>query len=334
MRVMITRGKDCRPNGWIDYDIGVGKQRKTKTKKNDPDAVRKAILYHFCRLQLPGISLSPAQFENQLQRAYQVYHAKEGTAALWARFLDNLHFLDWYLASACLEGDPRAWEYLFAARAGRSDCLLIDALRARAARLYPRDEERQENAVTDFWGVLLVSQSPDSPPILARHDGQRPLVPWLIRVFQNWHVSKLRNRHESHPFPECDVTLPLPQEEDGRWHDVFRSAARESFKEFTENEILILGLRLRYRMSQREVAALLGVHEGTISRQTTQLRDRCLEAIGRRLVEEGWTGDDLSGLVLNEMGSLLMDEPRLAANQLARLLARRGRGLPKDPGRE
>jgi RNA polymerase sigma factor (sigma-70 family) len=310
----------------------VSKQRKTKIKKSDPEDARKALLYHFCRIHLPGISLNPTQFESQLQRAYQVYCAKEAVSASWARFFDSLHILDWYLASACLEGDPRAWQYLFAARAGRSDCLLIDALRARAARLYPRDEERQENAVTEFWGVLLVSQPPDSPAILARHDGQRPLVPWLIRVFQNWHVSKLRHRHEIHPFPESEVTLPLPQEGDGRWHDIFRSAARESFKEFTENEILILGLRLRYRMSQREVAALLGVHEGTISRQTTQLRDRCLEAIGRKLVEEGWTGEDLSGLVLNEMGSLLMDEPRLSADQLARLLARRGRGLPKDAG--
>jgi RNA polymerase sigma factor (sigma-70 family) len=312
----------------------VSKQRKSRSREPDLYAARKALLYHFCRLQLPGVPLNPTQFENQLQRAYQVYQAKEGDAASWDRFLDHLHVLDWYLASTCLEGNPRAWEQLFASRAGRSDCLLVDALRARAARLYPRDEERQENAVTEFWGLLLVSQTPGTPPILARHDGQRPLVPWLIRVFQNWHVSKLRHRHAVHSFPESDLSLPLSQEGDGRWHEVFRDAAREFFKELTENELLILGLRLRYRMSQREVATLLGVHEGTISRQTTHLRDRCLEAIGRRLVEAGWTGEDLSVLVLNEMGSLLMDEPRLAADQLARLLARRGRALPKDQALE
>jgi hypothetical protein len=81
-------------------------------------------------------------------------------------------------------------------------------------------------------------------------------------------------------------------------------------------------------MSQREVAKLLGVHEGTISRQTSHLRDRCLEAIGKRLVAQGWTGDDLSGFVLTEMGGLLMDEPRLAADQLARSLAQRGKAVP------
>jgi hypothetical protein len=195
-------------------------------------------------------------------------------------------------------------------------------------RLYPRDEERQDSAVADFWGHLLVSETPGSVPVLARYDGQRPLLPWLIRVFQNWHISQLRQRGGVQPLPEEDVALPLPAEADGRWHEAFCLAARDSFKELTDNEILILGLRLRYRLSQREVAHLLGVHEGTISRQTAHLRDRCLDAISQRLVAQGWTGDDLSGFVLNEMGNLLMDEPRLSADQLARTLAARGKMLP------
>ena len=124
------------------------------------------------------------------------------------------------------------------------------------------------------------------------------------------------------------MALPLPSEPDGHWHEAFCVAAREYLKELTDSELLILGLRMRYRMSQREVAQLLGVHEGTISRQTTHLRDRCLEAISQRLVAQGWTGEDLSDFVLREMGHLLMDEPRLSADQLARLLAARGKSLP------
>src|SRR5262249_11087119 len=117
-------------------------------------------------------------------------------------------------------------------------------------------------------------------------------------------------------------------EPDSRWQEAFRLAAQHYFKELTENELLILGLRLRYRMSQREVANLLEIHEGTISRQTARLRDRFLESVSRRLRDQGWAGDDLSGFVLNEMGSLLLDEPRLSADALAALLAARGRHLP------
>ena len=91
--------------------------------------------------------------------------------------------------------------------------------------------------------------------------------------------------------------------------------------------MLLLGLRLRYRLSQREVAHLLGIHEGNVSRQTARLRDSCLEAISAALAEQGWTGDDLSGFVLKEMDSVLLDEPRLAADRLAALLAARGKSL-------
>ncbi len=299
-----------------------------RARTTDQGQQTRLLLYHFCRMQLPAVSLAPSKFESHLRRTYDLYRAKSPSAASWQSYLDNIYPLDWFVACACLEGDRPAWDYLFAARAGRSDCLLVDALRARAVRLYPRDEERQDNAVTEFWSHLLVSETPGSVPILARYDGERPLVPWLIRVFQNWHISQLRHRTGVQPLPEDDLALPMPAEADGRWHEAFCLAARDCLKELTDNEILILGLRLRYRLSQREVAALLGVHEGTISRQTTHLRDRCLEVIEQRLQAQGWTGDDLSSFVLNEMESLLMDEPRLSADQLARLLRARGKKLP------
>jgi RNA polymerase sigma factor (sigma-70 family) len=305
------------------------KSQKTGDELRTTDhGLRTKLLYHFCRLQLPAVELSPEQLGKHLQRTFELYRVKDSAQASWEHYLNNLYPLDWFIAVACLEGSRQAWETLFAARASRSDSLLVDALRARAVRLYPRDEERQDSAVTEFWSHLLVSETPGSVPVLARYDGQRPLVPWLIRVFQNWHISQLRQRTGVQALPEDDVALPLPAEADGRWHEAFCLAAREYLKELNDTEALILGLRLRYRMSQREVANLLGVHEGTISRQTSHLRDRCLEAIGQRLVAQGWTGDDLSGFVLTEMGGLLMDEPRLSADQLARALAARGKALP------
>ena len=288
------------------------------------------VLYHFCRLQLPAINLPSATCDRHLQRTFSLYQTKAGAAAAWPGYLDNLYPLDWFVACACLEGNALAWEHLFAARAGRTDCLLMDALRARAARLYPRDEERQESAVNEFWGHLYVAETQGSLPILARYDGQRPLVPWLIRVFQNWHVSLLRRRAGVQALPEDDLALPLPSNGEGRWHDAFCQAARECLGQLKDAELLILGLRLRYRLSQREVAALLDMHEGTVSRRTDHLRDRCLDFIGKRLLEQGWTGDDLSEYVRTEMQSLLLDDPRLSVDHLAHLLAAYGKTLPSE----
>jgi RNA polymerase sigma factor (sigma-70 family) len=294
-----------------------------------------ALLYHFCRLRLPAVPLPVPVFERHLRRAFEMNRAKraaKGETTAWETFLENLHAVDWFLSCACLEGQPCAWEMLFAARANRTDCLLIDALRLRAVRLFPRDPERQEEAVTDFWGYLLAGEHEGSLPILARYDGQRPLVPWLIRVFQNKHLSEMRHRHGLQPLPEDELgerDLPFANPGHERWHDEFRQAAREWLDGLSEQEVLILGLRLRYRLSQRETASLLGIHEGNISRQTARLRDRCLEQIGDHLRTLGWTGDDLSAFLFTEMDSLLLDEPRLSADRLAALLAARGRALPK-----
>ncbi len=300
------------------------------------NSVHATLLYHFCRLRLPQVNLPAAVFEGQLLRAFDMYRvkrAREKVEATWDAFVDNLHALDWFIACACLERLEEGWRALFHARANRTDALLIDALRLRAVRLFPRDAERQEEAVAEFWGFLLAGQSDGSLPVLARYDGQRPLAPWLIRVFQNKHLSELRHDRGKHVLPEDDLDdrdLPFPANGDDRWHEEFRQAAREWLCELPDNEALILGLRLRYRLSQREAAAVLGINEGNVSRQTAKLRDRCLERIGRRLQELGWTGDDLTGYVLKEMDTLLLDEPRLSADRLAALLAARGKKAVGD----
>jgi RNA polymerase sigma factor (sigma-70 family) len=292
-----------------------------------PPAARTALLYHYCRMQLPAVVLPFPRFLTHLGRTFQLFAAKSPAGLTWDAYLNQLYVLDWYLCCGCLENDNRAWEALFATRTGRSDVLLIDALRARAVRLYPRDEEKQEAAVTEFWSHLLVSETPGSVPVLARYDGQRPLAPWLIRVFQNWHVSQLRSHTGGQTLPEDDLALPLPDKGDVRWHDTFVSAARDWLATLSEQEVLLLGLRWRYRLSQRDISHLFGVHEGTISRQTDKLRDRCLDQIGKRLTAEGWTGDDVEGFILTELGSLLMDDPKLSADQLTAMMARRGKAI-------
>jgi RNA polymerase sigma factor (sigma-70 family) len=288
------------------------------------------LLFHFCRMQLPSVTLARDRFDYHIARTFQIYQPKVAEPLTWAAYLDTLYPLDWAVGAGCLDGQDAAWELLFAARTGRTDCLLVDALRARAVRLYPRDEERQETAVTEFWSGLIVPEHEGSPPVLARYDGQRPLAPWLIRVFQNLHLSRLRQHGGAQALPDDDIAMPLPTppKEEARWHETFIAAAGDWLSQVTESELLILGLRWRYKMSQREVANLLGVHEGTISRQTDKLRDRALELIGGRLVEEGWTGDDLEQFILTELGALLTDEPRLSADQLGRLLAAKGKSVP------
>ena len=198
---------------------------------------------------------------------------------------------------------------------------------ACAVRLFPRNEEQQDKAVTEFWGFLLAGEREGSLPILARYDGQRPLVPWLIRVFQNKHLSDLRQRQRHSALPDDDLDerdLPLPTR---RRRPLARGVPPGGPR-------LARGPAGQRSADPRPAPALspqpargrqlLGIHEGNVSRQTTKLRDHCLEHIGQRLHELGWTGDDLSDFILKEMDSLLLDEPRLSADRLAALLAQEG----------
>ena len=298
------------------------------------DRGRVMLLYHFCRLQVPAVSLSELTYQTHIGRTFGIFLAKSNEPVSWSTYLEGLYAVDWAICVGCLMGINAAWEILFAARTGRSDCLLVDALRSRAVRLYPRDEERQETAVTEFWSNLIAAESEDRLPILARYDGQRPLTPWLIRVFQNWHLSKLRHHSGLTALPDDEIALPLDStpatDTATRWHEAFVGAARGWLTSLTDDEHLLLGLRWRYRMTQREVAHLLDLHEGSISRRTDKLRDRALEQIGVQLVAEGWTGTDLEAFILTELGALLTDDPRLSANHLGNLLAAKGKQLPAE----
>jgi RNA polymerase sigma factor (sigma-70 family) len=295
----------------------------------EPDRHRRTLLYHSLRLQFPRVPLARDRFDAHLDRTFELFRLKAETPPTWPSYFDGLYSFDWAVCVGCLEGVEAAWELLFAARMGRSDSLLVDALRARAVRLYPRNEEKQETAVAEFWSGLIASESEQTRPVLARYDGQRPLAPWLVRVFQNWHLSKLRKGSGAIALPDDDLAVPLPTmpREEMRWHELFVAAARDWLDSVPDSERLILGLRWRYKMSQRDVANLLGVHEGTISRQTDKLRDKAFEAIGDRLVKDGWAGDDLERFVLTELGGVLTDDPRLSADELSRLLARKGKAL-------
>lgn len=297
------------------------------------DRARVMLLYNFIRLQLPGVRITEMMFLTHLERSFRIYIPKTPGPITWSAFLEGLYAVDWAVCIGCLEGQNPAWEILFNARTGRSDCLLVDALRARAVRLYPRDEERQDTAVTEFWSNLIAPESDNVLPVLARYDGHRPLAPWLIRVFQNWHLSKLRQSSGVTALPDDDYAVPMdhsPVAADpaGRWHEVFVQAARDWLGSIGDEERLLLGLRWRYRMSQREAAKLFDLNEGTLTRRTDKLRDRALEAIGNKLVEDGWTGENIEEFILTELGAILTDDPRLSADNLGRILAAKGKALP------
>lgn len=282
----------------------------------------------FARIHYPRLSLPLDHALLHLKRCADLYNRKAQSKGLPEHgLLDGLVVLDWYLAIACLEKKSEAWEELFRSRAGRADFLLIDALRQRSHALFTGDTTRQEEAVAEFWGFLLTGDGADSEPVLAKYDGRRPLVPWLIRVFHNLHLSRLRKSKHDKSLPEDEADNSYwhaPELSDERWHQEFRLAAQDWIEDLTAQERLLLGLRIRYRLSQRETASFLGIHESNVSRLTDRTRDKFHASMEPKLRQAGWNGDDLAGFIQTEMESLILDSPQLSSDQLAGLLAKKG----------
>lgn len=286
------------------------------------------LLYHFCRYQRPQVLVRFREFQNHLVHMF-TRATRVQPELTPERFQANLHLLDAYLVMGCLERLPAAWELLFAARAGRSDRLLVDALRGHAVRFFPQNEAQQEEHVNDFWSHLVVPDQAEGLALLQKYDGQRPLVPWLIHCFRNHVITRERKHKHQEPLPELDLRDPHPpQGHEARWADLFADAARAWLSQVTEEELALLGLRWRYRLSQREVAKVFGIHEGNIAKRIDKLRDRALDVIGQEMEAGGWVGNDLQSYILREMDSLLLDDQRLTADNIGRLLKKLGKHSP------
>jgi RNA polymerase sigma factor (sigma-70 family) len=297
---------------------------------------RTEALYYYLRFQLPEVRLDLPRYRQHLYRTYTRNRTTAKQAARsWSEYLDHLYGVDWYVCCGCLERQRAAWQVLFATRTGRSDRLLIDALRAHAARFYPGNEHDQESCVSEFWSLLLVPPQDDSLPVLERYDGQRPLAPWLVTVFRNWLISRLNHTRHSFSYDD-ELTVPPGSEAPAirdRWSEVFTAAAHDWLAGLDDRQILLLGLLWRYRLDQRSAAKLIGIHEGNISKRLTKINDQLRSQVGAAMRAEGWEGEDseLGEYILREMAAVLLDAPRLSAAYLGQLLAREGKSLPPLP---
>jgi len=205
------------------------------------------LLYFFLRVQLPALRFARQAFDTHLTRAFGVYLPKAGKSVTWPEYFGESLPARLGGVRRLPGGSNAAWDMLFAARTGRSDSLLVDALRARAARLYPRTR-RSRRRGDGVWSHLLVPDGEGRCRCSADMTGNGR--------------SPLADPRLSEPAPEPPPEAPRPASPAGRRH---RGAAAESHQgrrplapgvhprrpglagRRADGERILLGLRWRYK---------------------------------------------------------------------------------------
>lgn len=205
----------------------------------------------------------------------------EGAPARVAAELERCAGADLYLACACDRGAARGWEAL----GERCSAPLHGLLRAQGA-----PPALAEELVVDLLGELC------TPPFSGRgrtrigaYDGRAGLLTWLSvialrRLADRRRAADAKGR-EARPeaVPVADPVRGLIGEETAR---LFGEALRAAWARLEARERLVALCAYRDRLSQGEIAQLLGTTQPTVSRILQGVLERLRAEVRGRVGEE------------------------------------------------
>ena len=214
---------------------------------------------------------------------------------------DALHLADLYLASACADGDAKAWQLL--------DQRLLSTVPGLVRRIDASpafgDEVRQR-----LRAQLGVAPAGGSGTI-GGYAGRGALKSWL-------HISATRialkmkreqRREDELGDSEADLILATPDPElafiKHRAREDFRLAFQAALADLPARDRYLLRLHYLDRLTLAQIGALDGVHKSTVSRQLEAARETLLHETTRLLRErlqlQKGELDSLLGLIASQL---------------------------------
>ncbi len=226
--------------------------------------------------------------------------AAKATTAQQAAFFSSLRLADVVLARACATGSERAWESFLA--------LYREPLLRAGVAITGNESlgrELADSLYAELYGLNVREGERRCP--LDSYGGRGSLIGWLRTTLAQRHVDHHRRTHREQPLDESsDITAPVTVASADPPLPLLAPAVREALDgEGPEEKFLLASYYLDGR-KLHQIAALLGVHEATVSRKlkraTTSVRKRIMRALerrglSRRAAEEALAADprDLTG---------------------------------------
>ncbi len=266
-------------------------------------------LWQTCEAEACG--LARTEFEQILLRIGMAQNfglpkglAASATPEQQAAFFAGLRVADLVLARACASGNERAWERFVA-------LYRLPLLRAGIA-ITNNDSlgrELADGLYAELYGLTVREGERRCP--LDSYSGRGSLIGWLRTTLAQRHVDHHRRTHREQPLDETgESAAPVATaaaEPDHAALTLLASAVQEALERQGSEERFLLASYYLDGRRLHEIAAVLGVHEATVSRKLKRAAGavrkqivRGLERRGmsRRQVEEALATDprDLSDL--------------------------------------
>jgi RNA polymerase sigma-70 factor (ECF subfamily) len=229
-----------------------------------------------------ALGLSFADFAAALIQTRSEYLPADAPVAKAIKFYRSLHLKDFALAQACSRRLPVAWE------------LFIRRYRERiyaAALVLTKDEPAARNLADSVLGDLFTSAAQSDCPRLASYSGRGSLEGWLKAVLARAFVDRYRSRRRFVSLEHHLDTLKALCASDGLDADVpdprLKEAIEETCLEWSAEDRFLLAAYFFDERTLAEIAAMIGVHESTVSRRMHRLLARLRRSIKRKLRDKG-----------------------------------------------
>lgn len=233
----------------------------------------------------------------------------------FARALASLHVADAYLAIACDERVPGAWEVF--------DDRFVPRMRGMARRIGVSPEQAEEIA-RELSGELI------SPPTKGRtrtrlgsYDGRGSLFAWLSTTVRNRLTDRARRRLPSsgsegvdEMSDETDPEPPL-RVVGSETSDRLRVALRDALLDLSTRESLVLLWIYRDNQTQAQIAKVLKISVPRVSQLKKRAESRVAASVRRAIKDDSfsawpsrdWIWDSLKRAVSDLLHSPLAPEP-------------------------
>jgi RNA polymerase sigma-70 factor (ECF subfamily) len=241
-------------------------------------------LWRTCEAEAVG--LTRAEFEQIVLRigmANNFGQAAEATPEQQSAFFAGLRMADLALARACAGGNERAWERFIALY---REPLLRAGIAITGNESLGR--ELADGLYAELYGLTVRDGERRCP--LDTYSGRGSLIGWLRTTLAQRHVDRHRRTHREQPLDEsgdCPAARPdAAAQPDENALPLLALAVKEALeREGPEEKFLLASYYLDGR-KLHEIAAVLGVHEATVSRKlkrvTSSLRKQILRGLERR----------------------------------------------------